>query len=259
MTLAPPRWLPPEAAIGEPVRTKVREAVDRWSEHWFSKSSVRLSDLEPITAARAARTDPDDWRGGRGAISVKRAGMAWRLLNLALDVRLELLRLTERDRKLLDAFERTVVEDLVLKVEQALGAMPVPAEADSHPGNPYGRLGGVMASLTDDAGMALLSLAIPLETLLPLCVPIAPGRLTRDEQLGSLTGALATTAITVEANLGEATVRLEDLRALAPGDVLILDRAIDEGLEITLAGSRHVLARAKLTDADGRLALRLHA
>lgn len=250
-------WLPLDFVTRGPVTSKIEGAVAAWSARWFVRERVNATRF---AAQAGGGQDAGGWRWQTGpvAINVSAAAKA-RLLDAALDARLQQLEVTVADRRLLDLFEASLLDDLICSVETALDAgKSSPYEACS-PGSPYGAKGGLRVILTDALGADLLTLAVPYEALLPHSLallgrdrPVAP-------PLESLTTALGPSSVTVEGSLGQVEVPLRDLSSLAPGDVLVLDKALEADLDICLAGSDRPVARARLTQVDGHVALILQA
>ena len=248
-------WMPPEALVREAVRAPLDAAVRRWSARWFAGRSVGVPRLAAVAASERPR---GDWRVFRRAVAIDCSRQVrTRIADWALDCSLDRLSLAEADRKLVDAFEREVLRDLSLTVEDTLGLpgdwRPVP---DS-PVEPLGRLGGATAGLADDRGAPLLTLALPQTCLLPLCrETLGPPR-PAEEPLDSRLRALASTPVALEAVLGRAEVALADLKALAPGDVLVLDTRLDGPALLRLAGAGHPVALGTLAEDDDAFALKL--
>jgi len=245
-------WLPMGAVTSDAVRVKLEGAVDDWSRRWFARTSVGVGAVR----SRAPGALGEDWRIPHQIVAVSHTPRALaRLANWALDARLDLLEPTETDRQLVGLFEPRLLDDLVSSVEDAIGG---PQQMNGAAPD-WSRLGGVEISLADSNGGALLTLAIPLTALLPLTKASLPARTRPRTGLEPIGKALHPTVVTVEASLGVAHVTLDELRGLSPGDVLVLDRRIDQGVELTLAGVDGPLARAGLSELEGRLALILQA
>jgi flagellar motor switch/type III secretory pathway protein FliN len=68
--------------------------------------------------------------------------------------------------------------------------------------------------------------------------------------MGRRADAVARQDINVGAHIGSAKVALSDLSALAPGDVLVLDRALSDSLELTISGQRQTGAKCRLPEQD---------
>ncbi|MGE5566073.1 MAG: FliM/FliN family flagellar motor switch protein [Parcubacteria group bacterium] len=249
-------WLPLSAVAREPVRAKVTAAVSAWSEAWFSPPrrlhATRLTPHKGETAAQG-RT----WRIPRQALAIScPRPAAARLLDWALDTDVQRLSPTDADRKLIEAFEAQIIEDLAAKIERALG---IEGKSKSDPASPYGPLGGLSIEIADEQGETLVWLALAMSDVLPACKASLPQRARSVEKLTGLRSALADTPVSIEAVLGSASLGLADLRTLAPGDVLVLDAGLEDAALLALAGSQRSVGRATLTHTEDALALTLQA
>jgi len=253
-------WLPVEAITREPLRKKITAAVEAWSGAWFAEA--RLSASRFVAAERQTRNlnDGADWRVYRRAFAIscsRRA--AGRLVDWALDAEVDRASLSKSDRQLVQMFEQRLLEDLVARVELALGiesgALSDPCVIDD-PLRPHG---GLIVDVADEHGSTLLSLSAALRDLLPACKASLPATMPGTRKLQSLRAALAPTPVRIEAVLGSAQVVLTDMQSLATGDVLILDAALDAAAALRLTGSVHPFAKAQPTDTGAAMALTLQA
>ena len=255
-------WLPLGVTTRDAVQAAIGRAVADWSALWFPRPQVSVSGFKPTLGEPRDDADGSGWRVYRKtvAISCPRRS-ASRLAGWALDAPLAELSPRKADRRLLELFERTLIEDLAHKVELALGVeAPAPSQVHAQPQvvrNPFGKLGGAAVTLTEDFGAPLLALAIPLAALLPLCRSSLAPAPRKPAALASFAAALGSADLTIEATLGNAEVPVADLRTLAPGDVLVLQRGLADAVDVSLAGSETTFARAKLIDLDGQMALAL--
>jgi hypothetical protein len=250
-------WLPLDVARRDAVRAVVDEALSVWSRLWLPRRRIAVSAWDAVAReARTTATDGAGWRLVGSAIALSCSPRAAsRVLGWALDVSLDDVVLSEADRRVIEGFEQQLFRDLVAQVERALG---IAGEGRAQPlgvADPFDALGGVVASLSDSGSGALLTLAIPMAVLLPFCRRSLPRPAAATTPLVGRLAALGPAAVGLEAWLGQADLTLAELRHLAPGDVLVLDRPRDSAAEISLPGSASVFATAALTDVDGRRAL----
>ncbi len=258
MTGQPRDWLPLGATAHPGVCARIDAAVSAWSAQWFARRTLSAVSFTPTGGEAPA--EPAGWRVWRAAIAIGCSDRAAaRLLDWALDANLGDQGPTRRDRQLIDAFERKLIEDLATKVEAALSVggatLPAPAMVEA----PLGPHGGLVVGIGDGCGATLLSLAIPLAAALPAC-RAALGRPSQArERLDSLRQALGEEQVVIEAILGQAEIRLADLRTLAPGDVLVLGTPLSGTAELSLVGGQEAFARAGVSEISGRMALTLQA
>lgn len=257
MTEAVCDWLPLGALTREPLREKISAAVSAWSAAWFS--NVRLTASRFTQMPPASRADAAGWLRLRGALAVKCSERSSaRLLDWALDADVTRLSSSPTDHRLTGAFARRLHEDLVLKLEEALGVEgPFLSESETT-ADPFGRLGGLAIDVSNE-GDTLLSLALPLTALTDACKATLPPNPGRARKLTPLSAALQDAPVRVEAVLGAAHITLPELHALAPGDVIVLDTARNGAATLSLLGVERAFAWAKLTDQGGEMALTLQA
>jgi hypothetical protein len=253
-------WLPVEALAGTGVRAAVADAVGAWSAAWFPRQAYLVASLKPVAAGSAPIAAYSDWRVYRAAAAIACPhGTGAALVAAALDAKPGQGAATGADRELLAGFESRLLADLALKLEQALGIAGTfqdPPRAASHP---YGPLGGLAIGLTDEAGANPLALALPLPALVPFVKNAMPPAPVRRPAPSPLAPALGATRVALEATLGEAELAFGDLRALAPGDVLLLDTSLGQPAALALRGRPVPVARGSLGEQAGRLTLTLQA
>ena len=217
-------WLPAGAFSEEAVKAVLAETVERWSKRWFAKGTAAIATVhraviaEPSSQSRLVTgTVAEAELTGRG----KRA-----LIEASLDAELAGQALSEGDHAVLDAFAGAAVQDLVALLDEKF-------RSDDDEGARL-RIG---LSLF---GSDLLAVTLPRHVL----VAAIRGRLGRSrlntETPKSRLGALAGTTVTAEAVLGEVELALGDLNALGVGDVVILDRALQDPVELRLAAGQRI-------------------
>lgn len=235
-------WLPAEAAERSAVRAPIEEVVAQWSSHWVARGELSLSHWALAAEARADAA----WRDCGGGLQVNcSTRAAARLAGLALDARPEQDELNDRDRKLLASLSRRIVDDLAHRVRQRLGAeRDVVSPADR-------RITAVVSEGVD----AILQLSIPVPLLTGLCRRTLPTPRAPTTPLASRLAAAAPTTLRLEATLGAVTLSLAEVRDLAVGDILVLDRTVSEPADLSLSRSEAPVARGTLTETEGHVAL----
>lgn len=244
-------WLPDGIAGHSVVRGRIEAVVADWSQDWFARRRVDLASLGPERPSDGPEEAPWEALGTTVLISRSRAAEL-RMAALALDEDIDSCSLNLRDCALLAALERRMMQDFASRLEAALPVgEPPPTEAG---GDPCGaKAVGVLAVGGDR--LALMRFAVPVSNLASALKASLPRRIRDLEELIGRRGAIAPTAVVIEARAGKVELSLPELRMLAPGDVLVLDRPLSAGVEIGLAASRQPLTHAKLIDADGDLTL----
>lgn len=246
MTGAPKDWLPAEAVERDAVSAAAEAVVAEWAAHWFARGEFRLASWGLASADRApGEAGSRACGGGVEATCSTRAAM--RLAGLALDARAEATDLDERDRLLVSAVARQIVDDLAQRLRRLGGREGPPLETTSGT-----RL--VVAAIAEGADV-LFSLAIPLPLLLGVCRRTLPKPPAATRIEGERLDAVGRSAIRLEATLGTAVLSLAEAKGLAPGDILLLDRTLGDAADLTFAQSPGVVARGVLTETEGQLAL----
>lgn len=257
MSLPVREWLPAEArGVGDAVAPAVvRVAISSWASKWFGRGEVEISSR----AVRPGRAGPGatGWRS-RGAVGTSLSAPATlRLAGLALDAVPERMVLAEADRDIIGRLTAEIAADLAGAIERALGLDPPTVERPSRDGDPLREDGGLELGILDGAGQLLLEIAIPAASLVPRRK--ASLELPRRDRL-PLTGvaaAIDSTAVRVGARLGTASLSLGELATLGPGDVLVLDRPIEDGASLSLLPGGRPFARASIASDDDGFALLL--
>jgi flagellar motor switch/type III secretory pathway protein FliN len=223
------------------VKAVLAETVERWSKRWFAKAAAaiaavhRAESAAPSSQARLVTGSLAQAElNGRG----KRA-----LIEASLDVDLAGQALSEGDHAVLEAFAGAAVQDFVALLDEKFRSA-----ADE---------GGARVRIALSlAGTELLAVTLPRHVL----VPAMRGRLgaprAGKETPKSRLGALASTRVTAEAVLGHVEIALGDLNTLGVGDVVILDRALQDPVELRLSAGQRI-ARGKLSRNAGRVAIQL--
>ena len=86
--------------------------------------------------------------------------------------------------------------------------------------------------------------------------PAAPRTAGSPTPLGSLDRALAPQPVTLHATLGSAEIDLQTLHSLRIGDVIRLDKHLDDAVNVAIAGAA-LPCEAHLVAPHGDVALRL--
>ena len=249
-------WLPHGVVTHDVVRQTLEQAITQWGDRWFADVYASVTDMKSAYEAPGIENDDGGWRVYRSAVAIRTRRQALaRIVDRALDIGTEGLNLTEADRYMLGELERNILENLAEEVEQAFG---VPSERKPAPERPRDALsdgGGLLVSLTDPSGREVLTLAVPIDVTLPRIKAQLGTPAPRSEALQPLTRALSSVNVAIEAVVGRVELNLTELNDLAVGDVLVLDRALDQAVDIAAAGSQQIFAKAVLTHVDDGIAL----
>jgi hypothetical protein len=232
-------WLPPTALTHAALRPQLVDVVAQWSTRWFGPAEISLSEIErtvqPLDDAPIV-TAEDGCRASvtpRGKRAIIEAALAVDLAEVPLD---------DADRRLIDALAQRILPDLLNHVNSSeLNASPEEQ---------------AWYKLTVFLGGAdILALWLP-EWLLIGTVKSACATADRDPlPLVARTRALGRTSLGVEGFLGKGSLSLRDLDTMAPGDVVVLDRFLSDGVALRLANTRTILVSGRLDSADDKPSL----
>jgi flagellar motor switch/type III secretory pathway protein FliN len=265
VTPAPTAWLPGEVVERPAAQAPFDQALDAWRAAWTPGLALKIGGW---TLRSGASIDPraspegDAWRRPRGVVAISCSLRArLRLASAALDLDLDAGQANERDRAVLNGFCTRLLDDLAARFEAVLGeaaatpaAMPAAVSAaDSMGEDPAAAR--IFASVEGEAGV-LVHITLPAPPVAALYRRTLPRPPAATLPLQGRLKALAASDVRLEATLGEAALSLPELRAMAVGDVLRLDRKLTEPGRLNLAAGGFV-ANGLLTHAEGRLALRL--
>jgi flagellar motor switch protein FliN/FliY len=249
-------WLPWGTVDRGPVTRAIQEAVQTWSGAWFASRPIRVSHVS-ATSGEVFRDDNGEvWRAYAADVAVKCPRAASnRLICAALDIRPEQLAATEADRRVLAGFERSLLTDLCVRLEEAAGLARQLRSEPVEVAEPYQGLGGAEVLLSDDQGRLPLAIAVPLSSLASLCKAGLPPPRPATEGLAELMAVLGEVRVSVEAKLGSVKIALSEMESLSCGDVIALPAKLDDPAELHLAGGGRVIGRGSLVEADDHRAI----
>jgi hypothetical protein len=256
VTLAFESWLPANTVPPPLVHGAVADMVDGWSSAWFGGEGLRAVGALARVAEPRAELRKMQWHGCEAgvAIGIPAAGTAAiGALVLALASRA-----VDRPRADIDLLEQVGGEclgDLKARVGAMLGlASGTVWRIDDEPRH---RVGG--ARRIEIAGPSR-SLALTLElgaerfarfVKAKLPVPPAPAPIPAPD------AALARLQVHLSAELGRCGITVAELAALAEGDVVILDRALDAALPLSIDGRRAGTGACMVVERAGAPALEI--
>jgi hypothetical protein len=240
-------WLPNTALAHPCARAPVVRALEVWSESWLTGEALQLLHWEAL--AGQGRTVGQTY-GGPGlwsATDLGRQRLAERVLLLSGEA--ESPNLAERE--ILSRFWERAITDLSLQVGREFVNQCGDAEARDAIGSP-----GVRAEFGFDPGQALLSVILPADLLVPAVRQGLPAPPLRSPP-APRRAAISDVVVGLQAILGDVEISWADFRAMGVGDVLILDRALADGVKLKLKASEAVLCAGHLSGegSDRRLLL----
>ncbi|AHE55643.1 flagellar motor switch protein FliM [Sphingomonas sanxanigenens] len=228
MTAAVRSWLPFEPDDRPVVRDTMHQAIEDWSARWVATGRWQLA--WPGRQARAVAAAPGHARRTKNGIDVvPSARHAGEIAAAALMLPGGWEFGGSNADALVAAFEDRVIGDLAETLERVV-AGDVPAAAD--------RDGLVTINITDaKSGSALIQLSFPRVLLIELArTGMAPPR--RRSRLEPIGQAVAPERVAIAVTLGVARLQIGEFANLVEGDVLVLDRAVTEPVDLCVAGTR---------------------
>lgn len=226
-------WLPDNALALERVRTALDPALADWARRWLGAAArVGVDSVE----ARAVTPDPGAVRitgpDDRLALLVSMPGKRL-LFEVACAVDLAAVALGSNDHALIEAMTTEIAEDLAT----TLGANETGGKIADDACLRLGLTLNGRALLTIEASRAWLAgkvraLASPVRTRLP--------RLERRR------AAIGQSRVPIDAILGRGALSLAELHSLAAGDVVLLDRAVAQGVALIVGDSSRSIAQGAL-------------
>jgi hypothetical protein len=237
-------WLPYEAAANPRLAKAIAPIIAAWSERWFAVDGLRLGRIRPFRPGRAP-PKLDEHLSVAGDFSYVAIIAGGRLSSLALDPHAGDRASTATDVRVLRQFARKMAQDLAAFVEARLNTNG----AASFASDDLETYGGATFVLTDAEGGEVLGLAIPITALVsPFKSTLGAAR--ERAPLASIEQALCPTLVRIQIDLGEACLSMSDTRALAQGDVVVLNTTLDDGASLSFAGAAKPFARGALRE-DG--------
>jgi hypothetical protein len=247
-------WLPAEAANSSSVRAAAEAAVEDWAVAWFATAGPVACGFR--ASAGSAPSVERGWRSHADAIAIARCpAQSLRLAGLALFAAPEQLVLSEADRDIVDGLADRMCRDLADRLERAFGEQQPATGARGDAADPFGGRGGLLFTVRQAGQATLMEVAVPLDGLVQFRKSSMPAARRAPAALARLADAATATPVELCARLGQAVLPLSDLAALAPGDVLVLDRTVAEGAVLAVAGSRETFAHSLPAERGGMLAL----
>jgi hypothetical protein len=220
-------WLPATALRADQLESRLSQAIDEWSHKWFARRPMRL------VGASSGDVIDGEWQAldeGLG-LSVTPNGpsaIAAALLDLSADEKLS----APADDAVVERLARTCVEDLK---DRLCGLLGLPVDSlwlgESFPG--AGVAGATFWSIGTDGEPSALCLRADPELLVRLA---KRGVATPAERLDlrPLREGLVRQPVALSAFLGGCELTLSEVASLAPGDVLVLDQAVGDPLELSV-------------------------
>jgi len=237
MTLIVHEWLPETAITQTRIRAAFAGALGQWSQVWLAGGrEVEISDRPASIAAQ----DDGSFHFEAGAVAFQLPATAKRyLLEAVLGEGLSGKSLTADDHRLLDKLAGKAVQDLISRLEALIPSASIP-------NGKMRRLGLFMA------GHECGRFTFPAHALVALVKAGMKRSSISSPPLARRLTAIAPCEVEVEADLGHVLLKVDELRDLEPGDVLVLEQSLDALVSMRLATSKALLGQGRLSPTKGR-------
>lgn len=232
-------WLPVEAISTDRVASACAPTLAAWRDHWFTATLGSLV----VKEGAGGRTRWSSVCQGEGFLLSLDDRARQLLLDSLLGPAPSGTGPSNADRLALDALILAVTRDLtdrLVRLAQAASGGTVPS-----------RHFDICAS----AG-PLVRISAGNDWLIRL-VRASLASVPREQALVSLKVALGGCSIAVAAELGRAEIEIDELEALAVGDVVPLATPVGAPIQLHLAGSPAIIGRGILADSNGRNAVQI--
>ena len=229
-------WLPEGALSGGRVERMLDALFGQWSDKWLAGSSLHaLAGLASSGAIELAQHGDAEWHySDHGvAVSLPETGRT-ALAEMMLEVAIDGASMTVADRQVVERLVAGSIDDLCARLGQML---KLPGESRWRTGR-AGALHWDEARVWDfgiDDREPLIRLFIEDHLLVGMVKASLPP-VQAAAPLKSVVTGLADQPVSVSALLGRCQLSLSELADVSEGDVLVLDRALGEPLELALDG-----------------------
>jgi len=252
MTLYFRHWLPANTTAPTLARGAIADLADDWSREWFAGEPLRAFGTFVRVAGPRGEPRKTIWHGCDGlTIGLSSAGIAAlgaRVLGIAV--------VGERspaDLALLDRLGAACLDDLK---RRAAILFELPRNSAWNSAEAAGADAAHRIDITAPDRNPTLTLALS-EELFARFVKAKLPPLPRSGLLGAADAAFATLPARLSALLGKCGVSVAELSGLAAGDVVVLDRALDAALPLTVDGAPVPRGACTVTESGQGLALEI--
>lgn len=235
-------WLPKDAFLGAVTKDVLSGPVAAWSARWVARAPAGVSKLHFAERSVAARSQTTC--GQHVALDLTGIGRR-HLLEALLDVNLAENPRSEADTRVLDAVVEEACEDFVRTLDEIFVGEP-----------DHGEDKGLRATVAIGRN-DVFEFAVAVPSLVPLLKRRLGGAASPGRPLSRLSVALRDARIRAHAVLGHVDLTLSEMRELNAGDVLVIDRALGDPVELRLPQSSRPLARGKLARNGDQLSIQL--
>jgi flagellar motor switch/type III secretory pathway protein FliN len=257
MSLKARAWLPDDAMSDGALCMNLTEEAVAWSQRWFGSApgvSVRFrANADAVRSPLGAAA----WESAcqRLNLTLERPGQL-RLAAAMLKLKQVKSKLADPDVRLLRGLADACIEDLV---RRAAGVFSLKTDVRKAPEafSEESRTDHVWYSVSIGAIGRALDLRLDHDAVIAARKALIVGEPRSPRPLGQREEAIGRQAIRIGARIGTGSVGLEELSALARGDVLVLDSGLGGPLDLTINGAVQAGVACELQQEGSVLALRL--
>jgi hypothetical protein len=247
-------WLPPSALADARIRHVFSEAIARWNERWFAgRLEFAIGEFEAAKPARRSIHSNTEWRAiGSGFGCHMNDKQLITMAKHVVDAGHSHHQIGNEDSQLLLSVARDALSDLAGALAKAAGL----SSEGRFDHAAFERFGGVQLVLnTPKKTEPCIKLVAPAGIAAMMRKSVLDRRKATDRLEGRLSETFDKEEVTVAIHLGEATLSAQSLWELAPGDVIVLEKDIDDAFHMVSAHNGERICALRLSQEDGAIAL----
>lgn len=244
-------WLPDDALSDSRLVEPIQQCLDAFSSHWLSGTNLAVvGSWQRITLANGQADCGLIKKGSAHHLAIpdsSKFALASSLIGREFterDVR------TDHDRQFLSSLSDHVLDDLAERICGAIGDQPAKIPPPPFAGSKW----RLALALHDCESFAWIEASAELLVASRKLLADSPRLPSQPENPQMVLGPLP---VTLHATLGSGTASLSEIEGLAVGDVIPLDRPLNEALDITINGHKAAAKSAVLVPSDQHLTLEI--
>lgn len=249
-------WLPDTALVGPGLVDRLDSATAEWSEKWFGNRSIQRIGKADMSRPRGRNgVGENGWRGFAPGVWLDcQVQGSLAIARHALALGGTLPKASAADERLLAHYADRILQELAEQIAKALN--PRGARPSDKPDGAQPEGTGIELKLQGTNGSPSLRLFIEASALVALRKRSCPPWRAAQAPASPLSLAFAASPVAFEVSLGVARMSALDLRNIAPGDVVVLERVTTDPVLLRACESGTVVAGARLLREDGEFQLK---
>lgn len=223
-------WLPIDALTNPAITSVFGPVVNAWSKRWFGERPFELKRVSPQLAKSTLKPDKEVWRDFGNGIFINWAVKSQlALASQALHLAKAQHKYSAEDKHLMLSFAECISADLAQAI---IGIVGQEVKQPENSAEQFECCGALELEICGVSELACINVGISVGALAGMrksqCVRYIPDEI----QTASILDILGPAKIAVAAKLGHASISVQDFRDLVEGDVIVLDRALSDPLEV---------------------------